>query len=350
MKPLYWLLVAVPVAILAHFAHANAVAVFALACLGLVPLAEILGDATEDLSVYAGQRIGGLLNATLGNAAELIIAGFAIKEGLLDLVKASITGSILGNVLLVLGMSLVAGGVKHRTQRFNAEQAGIAATMMILSVIALAVPAMFGELLHERNSGTVETLSVSVAAVMMVIYLLALYYTIFWNVEEQALAGVHHTKANWTKRQAIGVLVASTAAIIVLSELLVSSVEPVIAALGVSQLFLGIILIPLVGNVAEHLVAVEAAWKNRMDLSLAISMGSSTQVALFVAPLLVFLSLVLGHPMDLIFTPLELAALGAASAVALAVSVDGQSNWLEGAMLLAVYALLGLAFFHWPLP
>jgi Ca2+:H+ antiporter len=348
LKPLHVLLLVVPVALAANWWHWSPLVIFAASALALVPLAQILGDATEELAAYTGPRIGGLLNATLGNAAELIIAGFALRAGLLELVKASITGSIMGNLLLVLGAALCAGGLRHGIQRFDRTEAGISVTMMVLAVVALMVPAVYGHLLPQvRNSGPVEQLSIAVAVVMILVYLLALYYSHVWN------AGGHghdaHT-ATWSRRTALGVLLVTTLGVILMSEILVGAVEPVVQQFGVTELFLGIVLVPIVGNVAEHLVAVEAAIKNKMDLSLAIALGSSTQVAMFVAPVLVLASLVVGHPMDLIFTEIELVGLAAASLVAALIALDGESNWLEGVMLLAVYLVFALAFWWWPVP
>jgi len=345
-KPLYVLLVALPVALGAELVHASPMLVLVAAGLALVPLAAILGDATEELATYTGPRIGGLLNATLGNAAELIIAGLALQAGLLELVKASITGSILGNLLLVLGASLLAGGIKNGFQRFDRVDAGLSVTLMFLSIVALFVPAVYGTLQPGvRNAGPVEQLSVAYAVVMIIVYGVSLYYSHVWSSAEPTHAA---GPARWSRRTAVGVLVGVTLAVVVMSELLVGAVEPVVEEFGVSELFLGVILVPIVGNVAEHLVAVEAAWKNNMDLTLGIALGSSTQVAMFVAPVLVLAARLTGHPMDLIFTPLELAALAAACVVAALVSLDGESNWLEGVLLLAVYTLFALAFWWWP--
>jgi Ca2+:H+ antiporter len=345
-KPLHVLLLAVPVAVAAEMAHASPLLVFGAAALALVPLAQLLGDATEELAAYTGPRVGGLLNATLGNAAELIIAGLALSAGLLDLVKASITGSIIGNLLLVLGASLLAGGLRHGAQRFNRTEAGIQVTMMFLSFVALIIPAVYGQLQPDvRNTGPVETLSLAVAVVMIVVYLIGLYYSHVWD----AAARTHEVEpAHWSRRFALGMLVVLTGAVVLVSEILVSAVEPVVDQFGITELFLGVILVPIVGNVAEHLVAVEAAMKNKMDLSIAIALGSSTQVAMFVAPALVLAAVLLGHPMDLIFTQMELVAVAAASIVAALVALDGESNWMEGVMLVAVYVLFALAFFLWP--
>lgn len=347
MKYLYLLLVFVPIAIIAELLHWNETVIFATSALGMVPLAGILGDATEDLAVYAGPRAGGLINATLGNAAELIITIFALKEGLLELVKASITGSILGNILLILGFSLFLGGLRNGIQTFNQRQAGISATMMTLSVIALGIPTLFGTAVGQRNAGPVEQLSISVAVIMILLYILSLVFSFVSDRDEPANDQEHH-EAKRTMSMAVGLLLVATIFIAWLSEILVGAVEPVVESLGITEFFLGIIIVPLVGNVAEHLVGVQAAVKNRMDLSLAISLGSSMQIALFVAPLLVFVSIALGHPMDLIFNPFELASLGFAVLIAALIALDGESNWLEGAQLLAVYMIIGLAFFFLP--
>jgi Ca2+:H+ antiporter len=319
------------------------VVVFGTAALGVVPLARFLSQATEELAARAGPRVGGLLNATLGNAAELIIALFAIREGLLDLVKASITGSILGNILLILGMGFLLGGRRHGTQRFDRGQARVNATMLSLAVIALAVPSLFGHTIEEASHMAVEYLSLGVAAVMMLLYALSVAYSFGLPLEEEV-----HAPRRWSLRLALGVLVGSTALIAWLSEILVGAVEPVVLSLGVTEFFLGIVVVPLVGNVVEHLVAVQMALKNRMELSLAISLGSGLQVALFVAPVLVFASLLLGNPLTLIFNQFELIALVAASLLATLAALDGESNWLEGAQLLAVYVIVALAFYFLP--
>lgn len=347
MKYLQLLLVFVPIAIVAELLHWNETVVFATSALGMMPLAGILGDATEDLAAHAGPRAGGLINATLGNAAELIITIFALKEGLLELVKASITGSILGNILLVLGFSLFLGGMRNGIQTFDRRQAGISATMMTLSVIALGIPTLFGTAVGQRNAGPVEQLSISVAVIVIVLYILSLIFSFVSDRDGPAIDHEQH-EARRTMPVAVGLLLIATIFIAWLSEILVGAVEPVVESLGITEFFLGIIIVPLVGNVAEHLVGVQAAVKNRMDLSLAISLGSSMQIALFVAPLLVFVSIALGHPMDLIFNSFELASLGFAVLIASLIALDGESNWLEGAQLLAVYTIIALAFFFLP--
>lgn len=359
----YGLLVFVLIAVLGDFLGWSPTWIFATAALGIVPLAGWLGVATEELAARTGPRLGGLLNATLGNAAELIITIVAIRagalnpelrEGLNELVKASITGSILGNVLLILGLSIFLGGLKHGTQRFNRRIAGVNATMLILAVIALGVPSLFGHAIEAVNHDAVEYLSLGVAAVMIVVYGLSIVYAFGYGAagegegaESPAGEGGHHV-ARWKPRTAVGVLVVSTLLIGWLSEILVGSVESVVTQLGITEFFLGIMLVPLVGNVAEHLVGVQVAVKNRMELSLAISLGSSLQIALLVAPLLVFVSLLMGNPITLVFNQFELIALVASVLIAALIALDGESNWLEGVQLLVVYAIIGMAFFFLP--
>jgi len=342
VKYLNLLLIFIPLAIATSLSNFDPRLVFVSAALGMIPLAGILGKATEELALHAGPRVGGLLNATLGNAAELIITIFAIREGLLELAKASITGSILGNVLLVLGLSILFGGLRHGTQRFDRSQAGLNATMMTLAIIALVIPAIFGHAI-ESDRLAVEELSLGVAGVMIIIYTLSLIYSFRSTPVTRTLEG-----ANWSLRLILFALTLSTLFMAWLSEILVETVEAVVQSLGVTEFFLGVIIVPLVGNVAEHLVAVQTAWKNKMDLSLAISLGSSMQIALFVAPLLVFISLLSPEPLSLIFNQFELISLGAAVGIAALISLDGESNWLEGAELLAVYCIIAIAFFFLP--
>jgi Ca2+:H+ antiporter len=351
MKGIRWLLLFVPVAILADVLHWNPVIVFATSALAVIPLAGLMGEATEVLADRTGARIGGLLNATLGNAAELIITLFAIRAGLLELVRASIIGSILGNILLVTGFSILAGGLKNGLQKFDRSHVGLDATMTILVVIALSAPSIFSAAI-EPDTWRVEELSLTTAVAMLVIYVLSIVYALRPRTEEEDEAGPIAKPArsgpHWSTRIAFGVLAGSTVAIALMSEFLVGAVEPVTATLGFSEFFVGIILIPIIGNVAEHTVAVQVAMKDQMDLALSIALGSSLQVALFVAPVLVFVSLLLGHPLTLEFNQFELIALAGAALIAALVSLDGESNWLEGAMLLIVYVILGLAFFFLP--
>ncbi|UCG24784.1 MAG: calcium/proton exchanger [Chloroflexota bacterium] len=324
------------------------VLVFFLSALGVVPMAGFMGKATEELAIYTGPKLGGLLNATLGNSAELIIAIIAIREGLLTLVLASITGSILGNILLILGLSVLLGGLRFGEQKFDRTQAGVNATMLILAVIALAIPSFFNVRIAEENQDFVEYLSLSTAVVMMIIYALSIIFSFRITSTQHELAEAHGHEPAWSRNRSIGVLIAATLGIVVLSEVLIGAVEPVVEELGISEFFLGIILIPLVGNVAEHLVAVQVAMKNKMELSLAISIGSSLQIALFVTPVLVFVSLLLGNPLQLTFDQFEIVAMIGASLIAALIALDGKSNWLEGAQLLGVYVIIALAFFFLP--
>ena len=349
MKFLNLLLVLVPIALILDLTGTGGhTIVFVTSALAMVPLAALLGQATEEAATYTGPKIGGLLNATLGNAAELIITIVALREGLVDVVKASIAGSIIGNILIVLGASVLLGGLKHGEQRFDARIAGVNATMMMLAVVALIVPAVFarGDTTHHLSVADLDHLSDGVAIVMIVMYALYLVFTLRGGSDAKG----HHeeTAPGMSLPMAIGILVASTIAIVVMSELLVGAIEPTAEAWGLSELFIGVMLVPLVGNVAEHLVAVKMALKNKMDLSLAIALGSSLQVALFVTPVLVFVGILVDHKMSLVFNSFELAALIGASVIATLISVDGRSNWLEGAQLISVYFMIGLAFYFVP--
>ncbi len=347
--PLAILLVAFPLAILARLLHWGDVLVFVLSAVGVIPMAGYIGEATEALAEHTGPRIGGLLNATLGNAAELIITLVAIRAGLLELVKASITGSILGNLLLVMGFAMLMGGAKHGMQYFDRRQAGNQSILMVLAVLALVIPSIFSHSIGPDNSVSVEALSLGVAGIMIVLYVLGLVYSLRASKSGVTYEAVpDEDSKGWSIRTSAIVLAAATLAVVILSEILVGAVEAVVADLGLSEFFLGIILIPIVGNVAEHLVAVRVALRNQMDLSVGIAVSSSVQVALFVAPLLVFVSLWMGNPLTLIFNQFELIALGAGILVAALVSADGESNWLEGTALLAIYLILCLAFFLLP--
>ena len=342
------LLIFAPLAIAGEFLGWSPTIVFWSAALAVIPLAGILGEATEELAAHTGPQLSGFLNGTLGNAAELIITIFAIKEGLLDLVKASITGSILGNLLLVLGLSILLGGLRHGVQKFDRTQASVNATMLILALIALGIPSLFSHSIEVNNHAGVEYLSLGTAAVMILIYALSVVFS-FQLGGEPELSHEVHAIAGWSARKAVAVLLVSTAFIVWLSEILVGTVEHTMQAMGLSEFFVGIIIVPLIGNVAEHMVAVQAALKNHMELSMSVSLGSSLQIALFVAPALVFISLLMGNPLTLEFNQFELIALGAAALIAASAAQDGESNWLEGAQLLVVYVIIGLAFFYLPM-
>jgi Ca2+:H+ antiporter len=350
MRGLQLLLLFMPVALLAHWASISDILTFAASALAIIPLAKLLGEATEVLAEKAGPRLGGLLNATFGNAAELIITLSAIRAGQIQLVLASLTGSILGNLLLVMGFAMLLGGLKNGRQMFDRRQVDTDATMTILALIAMSVPSLFS--LYIADAVLVEELSLTTAAAMLILYVLFVVYTLRSCTTEKCdsvtvreAMPVHV----WSSEKAIAIMGLSMAGIALMSELLVATVEAVTEILGLTPFFVGIIIVPIIGNVAEHLVAVQAAQQNKMDLSLSIALGSSLQIALFVTPVLVFVSLLLGSPLTLQFNPLELIALAAACMISALVSLDGESNWLEGAMLLAVYSILGLAFFFLPL-
>ena len=322
--------------------HGPTLVLFAVSALALIGLAWVLGQATESLGHHSGPRIGGILNATFGNAAELIITIFALSAGLTTVVKASIIGSIIGNVLLVLGASLLIGGLKNGVQSFSSEIAGINASMLGIVAAALALPTIFAA----TSPGTPPTfLSVEVAVVMFVLYVLYLVYYLR-SPEGGVATGEGH--APFGRVASFALLLLATAAVAFVSEAFVGAIEPLTEEFGVSELFVGVILVPIVGNIAEHIVGVQIAYKNNMDFSMAISLGSSIQVALLVTPILVFLGPLLGHPLRLVFTPLELGALAAAVVVTGFVALDGKSNWLEGAMLIGVYIIAALAFFFSP--
>jgi Ca2+:H+ antiporter len=342
------LLAALPVTLAAQIFHWPPVVIFICAALGIVPLAAYIGEATEDLASYTNPRLGALLNATFGNAAELIITIAAVKAGLIELVKASIAGSIIGNLLLVLGFSMLTGGLRHGTQIFDKRSASRNAILLVLAVLALVIPSVWSQAIGAVSNPKVEALSVGVAIIMMVLYALGLIETS--NVKESPLSQQlsKDDVPGWSWGQVILILSLSTFGVLWLSETLVGATQAVIASSGVSEFFLGIILVPIIGNVAEHLVSVQLALKNKMELSVEVATSSSLQIALFVAPLLVFISLLMGHPLQLIFNRFELLAVLTAVVVSALVSSDGESTWLEGAGLLAVYLILGLGFFLLP--
>lgn len=350
MRGVRILLIFFPIAILAELFHWNDLVIFGASALAIIPFAGILGDATEALAEKTGPRVGGLLNASLGNLAELIITIVALSAGKVDLVKASIIGSILGNLLVVLGLSLLLGGLKNGTQTFNRNRISVDATLVILAAIAISVPSLFAEEIVD-DFPAVEALSLTTAVIMLLLYGLSIFYTLRQPAEElQHAPAIEPTHAgpHWSVGRALGIMALAVAGLALMSEFLVGSLDVVTEAFGLSEFFVGIILVPLIGNVAEHLVAVQVAIKNEMDLSLSIALGSSLQIALLVAPLLVFISLMMGHPMTLEFNHPEIIAMIAASVIAALVAIDARSNWFEGAMLLAVFFILAIGFFFIP--
>ncbi len=354
MKWLNILLVFIPISFaLSHF-HGPPVLTFAAAALAILPLAAYMGQATEELAKHLGPSIGGLLNATFGNATELIITILAVKAGQLDVVRASIVGSIIGNLLLVLGLSVFLGGIKHKTQTFDKEVAGAHTVMLVLAVIAILTPSLFVHALPAARATVaanpnIETLSLCVAGLLIAVYIGGLVFSLRTQQEMYRQGEEEEYEAPvWNKRTSFLVLAVATAFVALESEVLVHSIEPTVNALGISKLFVGVILVPIIGNAAEHATAVTMALKNKMDVTINISVSSSTQIALFVAPLIVFLSIPLGHPLPFLFNTFELIAVAFSVIITAFIARDGKCNWLEGAQLLVVYAILALAFFFIP--
>ena len=359
-RVLLLLLVFVPLAPLAHLLHWGGIATFVFAALAIVPLAGLMGEATETLAARLGAGVGGLLNATFGNAAELIIAMVALERGLYDVVKASLTGSIIGNILLVLGLACVAGGIGRERQTFDRAAAAAGSTLLVLAVIGLVVPATFqfvaenavrrGVISDVREATLERSLSLEISVVLFAAYLMSLLFSLRTHRHLYAGKGQGaHDGAHGSPRNATLLLLIATAGVAWMSELLVGAVEEASHALGLTEVFVGVIVVAVIGNAAEHSTAVLMAIRNQMDLALNIAIGSSTQIALFVAPLLVFVSYLMPHgPMDLRFSLFEVLAVVLAVGVVYMVSQDGESNWLEGALLIAVYAILALAFFFLP--
>jgi Ca2+:H+ antiporter len=350
MKYVFGLLIFVPIAIAAELMHASPLVIFLLCALAIIPLSGLLGRATEELAGHTGSTIGGLINATLGNFAEFVIAGFALHAGLIDLVKASITGSILGNLLLVLGAAQLAGGVKYKTQKINPNLAGMSSTLLVVAVLGLVMPAVFHAVHPDPLRRATVDMSVGVACFLIVGYVLSLVYSMGTHKAifcEGGDVSSHESPPDWPLRKALTILTLTAVAIGVLSEFLVGSTEEAVKSLGLSQIFVGLILIPIIGNAAEHSSAVMMALKNRMDLAVSISVGSAIQVSLLVGPLLVLLGVLFGKPMDLAFTLMEVASVALAVGIASSVMQDSESNWLEGAFLLIAYAVVGVAFFFY---
>ncbi|WP_068785075.1 calcium/proton exchanger [Paenibacillus phocaensis] len=334
-----------------HYAHWSPTLEFIISAIAVVLVAGFLGRATESVAHYAGQRLGGFLNATFGNAAELIIAIMLVREGLFDMVKASITGSIIGNLLLVLGLSLFAGGLKHKVQKYNVALAGMNGSLMIVAIIALFVPAIFLQthVLHEEDR---STLSLVVAGILIVAYLLWLVFSMVTHKnyladisEKDAEELPHEHAPAWSKGQSILYLVIATVMVAFVSEWLVDTLDTFTAEFGLSELFVGAFVVAIVGNAAEHSAAIMLALKNKIGAAVEIAVGSSLQIALFVAPVLIFVSHLFGNPMDIVFTVIELAAIGVSVFIAKSITQDGQTNWYEGLLLLAVYAILGVSFY-----
>ena len=342
VPPLYLLLVFVPVSFVAELLHQDTF-VFVSSALAIVPLAALIGNATEQLAIRLGPRRGGLLNATFGNLTELIVGVFLVAAGDVAVLQATLIGSIVGNLLLVLGLSFAAGGWWHKSMNFNPRTASVHSSSLMLAVAGLVVPAMlvFGTSVDSRDR---EVVSVFVAFVLMFLYLAALAFT---NITHAHLFHMPQREetASWSNRLALGVLAVAAVAVGVESDFLVGSLHSAIDALHIPTVFVGLILIPVIGNAAEHASAVFFAVKDKLDVTVEIAIGSSTQVAMFVAPLLVFISLFIGHQIDFVFTGFEIGIVALATLLVTVTSLDGESNWLEGAQLLGAYVVIAVTAF-----
>jgi Ca2+:H+ antiporter len=317
---------------------------FFLSALAIVPLAKYIGEATEELATYTGPAVGGLLNATFGNATEFIISIFALQAGLIEVVKASITGSIIGNLLLVLGMSMFIGGWKRKKQEFNRTASMAGGATLLLAVIALVIPAIFTLTSPQTGKGIIQELSVFVSIFMIIVYGASIFFTLFTHKHLYA-SEVGEAEAKWSKTKSIVILLLATIGVAWMSEILVGSIEPIVQSLGWTQLFIGVVVVAVVGNAAEHTSAIVMAMKNKMDLALQVSIGSATQIVMFVAPLLVLVSLFFRQSMSLVFNTFELIAIVLSVLIVNFVVEDGESNWLEGVQLMMAYAIIAVAFF-----
>jgi Ca2+:H+ antiporter len=349
---IYVLLIFAPIAAGLEFVHADHLVLFVVSAIALIPLAKLIGDSTEHLSTHYGPTAGSLLNVTFGNAAEIIIAVTAISAGLLDLVKASITGAIIGNILLILGLSIVAGGFRYKEQSFSRENIGIQSSMLFLAVIGLAVPTILATtiLSPSENQGQVQLLSDALAVILLIVYILGIVFTFITHKHQftppetaEDMQESHGT--HWSKKKSFLLLAVSMVGVIVVSEILVASVETTGKELGFGQLFVGAVIVGIVGNAAEHSSAILLSLKGKIELSIGIAAGSGTQIALFVVPILVFAGIAMGQPFTLVFTLLELATIFLAAIILNLIVHDGRSNWFEGVMLTAVYIIIAIAFF-----
>ncbi|HEX6252650.1 MAG TPA: calcium/proton exchanger [Nitrososphaera sp.] len=347
---IYVLLIFAPIAAGLEFAHADHLVLFVVSAIALIPLAKLIGDSTEHLATHYGPTAGSLLNVTFGNAAEIIIAVVAISAGLLDLVKASITGAIIGNILLILGLSVIAGGFRYKEQTFSRENIGIQSSMLFLAIIGLAVPTILASTILSPLENQVQVLSDALAFILLIVYILGIVFTFITHkhlfTPPETAEGIQESRGtHWSKKKSFLLLAVSMAGVIVVSEILVASVETTGEELGFGQLFVGAIIVGIVGNAAEHSSAILLARKGKMELSIGIAAGSGTQIALFVVPILVFAGIAMGQPFTLVFTLLELATIFLAAIILNLIVHDGKSNWFEGVMLTAVYIIIAIAFF-----
>ncbi len=343
----------VPTSLVVWALSPGAIVVFLVAAIAIIPLAFVMGVATEELGKHAGPGLGGLLNATFGNATELIIALVALANGLVVVVQASITGSIIGNILLVLGISMFTGGIRRPKQTFNRAAAGLQVTMLTLAVIGLVMPEMYNIFVFGTTppppTFDVQNMSVLISGILLIAYVAGLVFSLRTHKDVFNPVTAAEDPPRWTVRTALGVLLGATALVALESEILVGALESAVRDLGLKELFAGVVVVAIIGNAAEHGAAVLMAWRNKMDLAVGICTSSSTQIALFVAPVLVLASLVLGPPrMTLGFEPFELVSIALSVAILSLVASDGESNWYEGALLVMVYAIIGIGFFFHP--
>jgi Ca2+:H+ antiporter len=359
---IYFLLIFVPISVILDLVHADHIIIFIIAVIALIPLAKLIGDSTEHLSTHYGSTLGSLLNVTFGNAAEIIIAVVAINAGLLELVKASITGAILGNIMLIFGLSMIAGGIRKKEQIFSRENAGLQSTMIFLAIIGLAIPTVLSSTILKpteiENQLKIQFLSDALAIILLSVYIAGIVFTFFTHkhlfvspqtVEENnnhnIAATTTTTTKHWDKKRAFFMLAISMVGVVVISEILVGSVEETSKQFGFGEMFVGAIIIGIVGNAAEHSSAIILARKGKMDLSIGIAAGSGTQIALFVVPLLVIFGIILNQPFTLEFTIYELVTLFLAAIILNLIAHDGRSNWFEGVMLTAVYIIIAMGFY-----
>ena len=351
---IYFLLVFAPIAVVLNLVGADHLILFAMAIIGLIPLAKLIGDSTEHLATHYGATLGSLLNVTFGNAAEIIISVVAINAGLIELVKASITGSILGNIMLIFGLSLIAGGVKHKEQIFNRENAGLQTSLIFLAIIGLAIPTILSATVLKPidlvSQLKLQILSDVLAIVLICVYVAGILFTFFTHKHLFVAPGgagevLEKDRNRWSKRKSFLILGASMVGVVAVSEILVGSVEETSKQFGFGELFVGAIIVGIVGNAAEHSSAILLARKGKIDLSIGIAAGSGTQIALFVVPILVMVGIILGQPFTLEFTLYELATLFLAAIIMNLIAHDGKSNWFEGIMLTAVYLIIAIGFY-----
>ena len=355
---IYFFLVFVPISVVLDLVHADHIIIFIIAVIALIPLAKLIGDSTEHLSTHYGSTLGSLLNVTFGNAAEIIIAVVAINAGLIELVKASITGAILGNIMLIFGLSMIAGGIRKKEQLFSRENAGLQSTMIFLAIIGLAIPTVLSSTIIEpaeiENQLKIQFLSDALAIILLSVYIAGIVFTFFTHKhlfvspqmeEENNNHNSDTTTKHWDKKRAFFMLAISMVGVVIISEILVGSVEETSKQFGFGELFVGAIIIGIVGNAAEHSSAIILARKGKIDLSIGIAAGSGTQIALFVVPILVIFGIILNQPFTLEFTIYELVTLFLAAIILNLIAHDGRSNWFEGVMLTAVYIIIAIGFY-----